>query len=103
LSDKRPTYDLKTIKIFVADPQKRHITESALEDAAKIGYSSKDILQTINRLTSEDFYKTMESEKVKGVMQDVYRFDDEETGYVLYVKVQQNPRHKAIIISFKKK
>ncbi len=51
-------------------------------------------------LDESDFYKTMTSIQIPGLMQDVYR--PRYLGVELYVKVQLSPeRNTAVIISFK--
>jgi len=99
--DQRPTYDLKSIKQKVGYGNYR-VTGTALKTADEIGLDEDDIIHVIeNCLQLRDFYKTMASDKIKGLMQDVYK-----TSYnnmKLYVKIQLGFQgDTVVIISFKK-
>jgi len=98
---KPPTYSLARIKELVA-AGRRVITSTAQCDAGVLGFSESDIEECVQLLLSADFHKSMASDSVKGLFQDVYypRF----RGRRLYVKLQitnlMNGEH-AVVISFK--
>lgn len=74
------------------------IRESALDSALQLGFDHEDIFDCIvHHLDETHFYKTMESVKKKGLMQDVYHITYE--GHRLYVKLQINVN--AVVVSFK--
>jgi hypothetical protein len=74
------------------------LSESALDTALEIGFDQEDVYDcVVNQIEKTHFYKTMESEKKKGLMQDVYHITYQEQR--LYVKLQVNVQ--AVIVSFK--
>ena len=70
-------------------------------DASALGYDSEGIKEVVLALTPRDFHKTMASEQVPGLMQDVYRPRDEALH--LYVKVQVVAVGRTVVVSFKEK
>lgn len=91
------SYPLQLIKGLVKD-KSWFITTSALDAALELGFDEEDIADCIvNHLDETHFYKTMESEKKPGLMQDVYRVSYQE--HRLYVKLQVSLN--AVVISFK--
>ena len=74
------------------------LSESALDTALEIGFDQEDVYDcVVNQIEETHFYKTMGSEKKKGLMQDVYHITYQEQR--LYVKLQENVQ--AVIVSFK--
>lgn len=74
------------------------MTLSAEETALELGFDDEDVYDCIvNHLAETHFYKTMESEKRQGQMQDVYYITYQDQR--LYVKLQVNVG--AIVVSFK--
>jgi hypothetical protein len=74
------------------------LTLPAEDGAMALGFDPDDVYDCIvNFLSETHFYKTMESEKKPGLMQDVYHITYE--GARLYVKLQVNVH--AVVISFK--
>lgn len=75
------------------------LTIEAANTALELGFDDEDVYDCIvNNLEETHFYKTMESEKKAGLMQDVYYITYERRR--LYVKLQVNV--EAVVISFKK-
>jgi Motility quorum-sensing regulator, toxin of MqsA len=70
-------------------------------DASALGYDSGGMKDVVLALTLQDFYKTMASDLIPGLMQDVYRPRDE--GLHLYVKVQVVGGGRAVVVSFKER
>jgi motility quorum-sensing regulator / GCU-specific mRNA interferase toxin len=100
MSERRPTYRLTELQALVR--QGRFVvTTAAADTASRIGFSRVDIVQTVLQLRRADFYKTMPSEKVPGLWQDVYR--PRVSGMELYVKLQVTPSAVAVVISFKER
>ena len=74
------------------------LRESALDAAVEAGFDQDDVYDcVVNHLEETHFYKTMESEKKQGLMQDVYHITYHE--HRLYVKLQVNVQ--AVVVSFK--
>ena len=92
-----PTYDLTEMqaKIKIGHCQ---ITTSALRDASELGFDQVDIYDCACGLTHSDFYKTMPSETVEGVHQDVYKTT--WCDIPIYTKLTYGVARKTVVISF---
>lgn len=68
-----------------------------------MGYMDEEaILDVIEGIQEDDFFKSMPSEKVQNLWQDVYRVTHD--GNLLYIKLQLSVNSKkAVIIQFKEK
>ena len=99
----KPTYSLARIKKLLCNSSSYVITVEAQKGAASLGYmDEEEILDVIEDIQEDDFYKSMPSEKVPSLWQDVYRVTHE--GNVLYIKLQILVNNKkAVIIQFKEK
>lgn len=74
------------------------LTTAARDTIVELDFDDSDVYDCIvNHLAETHFYKTMESEKKAGLMQDVYRITYCEKR--IYLKLQVNVG--AIVISFK--
>lgn len=96
-----PTYALAIVRQLIWEGNYR-LTGSATISAAALGFTRTEVVECILGLRADDFYKTMRSERIPTLMQDVYRPRFE--GYHLYVKLQVQPRSSGqlvMIISFK--
>lgn len=83
-------YDLSDIKKALADRSTRYVTRTARQDAVSLGYASEsDMFQRVQRLESSEIYKTMESVKLPGSWQDVYRTKDGDQE--IYIMVLLSP------------
>jgi hypothetical protein len=68
-----PSYPLDQIKGLMRDGSWM-LTRQAADDALALGFDEQDVYDcVVNYLAGTHFYKTMESEKKPGSMQDVYR------------------------------
>ncbi|MEO7455339.1 MAG: type II toxin-antitoxin system MqsR family toxin [Gemmatimonadaceae bacterium] len=97
-----PTYELALVVALISTPRYR-ITGRAFNEAGELGFDECDIVECVDALKAEHFYKTMEAEKRPGFWQDVYR--TEHGGIPLYVKVQlegENPDELLVVIQFKR-
>lgn len=101
------TYSLKEIKELIkADAYV--VTGSAADSArADFNFDETQILEVVNALSAQDFYKTMEAEKKPELYQDVYKpiLVIGRNKIRAYVKVQIVTIRKgehAVVISFKK-
>ena len=93
-------YNLEEIKELLKSPSTRVITDSSMTRAVRLGYTTReDVVQRVLKVKSSDIYKNMESVKIPGVRQDVYK--STEDGNTLYIKVQKSKIGKGVVISFK--
>jgi motility quorum-sensing regulator/GCU-specific mRNA interferase toxin len=100
-----PTYPLDRIKQLL-DAGACVVTGKAEQDArSELGLARSAVEQCVRALSPSDFYKTMPSEKVPGLYQDVYRpvfrTPFHQGGIEVYCKVQINKQGKAVIVAFK--
>lgn len=93
-----PYYSLKQIQSLISSGESL-ITKTARLDAEYIGYNTEKIYETIKKLSVENFYKSMESNRNPLLVQDVYHFEDIEKDLKLYIKLQI--KENAVVISFK--
>ena len=66
-----------------------------------IGFSETEMVETVLSLDDLNFYKTMPSNNNETIWLDVYHIT--KKGIQLYVKLQESPINKGVIISFKEK
>lgn len=99
--ENKPTHDLDAIKSVFSDTKNLNITGSALRDAAALGYGSEEIIEVIQSIEQGHFYKTMASEKVPSLWQDVYRVPEGELE--LYVKFTSDTVTEFKLLSFKER
>ena len=92
-----PMYDLADMqaKIKIGHCQ---ITTRALRDASELGFDEVDIYDCACGLTHSDFHKTMPSETVEGVHQDVYKTT--WCDVPIYTKLTYGVARKTVVISF---
>lgn len=95
----KATYDLDELKKFI-DKGNFDTTRNCRREYSKLDYSEDAVLEIIGKLQPTDIYKTMPSEKIPDLMQDVYHIKEEEDD--LYIKLQKSScGKKCIIIQFK--
>jgi hypothetical protein len=98
----QPTYDLQQLQQLVGQgPLSRVLTVAATNGAGAMGFSNEQIIEAVLQLTPIHFYKTMESEQVLGLWQDVYHlpFRNKE----VYIKLQMGHNGRAYVVQFKRK
>lgn len=96
-----PTYDLSAIQKAFARADKLTMTFSAIQTQFELGFTDQDVVDTIQALTENDFYKSMPPVKLNfTAWQDVYK--PQFKGIELYIKFQIDFRG-GVIISFKKR
>ena len=96
---RRSYYDLKKLQDLIANPETRHITRTATNDATSLGYSPEEMVDLIMKLQKSNFCKTMEAHDCPGRWQDVYKVND--GSLALYIKIQKGNDESGVIISFK--
>lgn len=96
-----PTYELAEIRSLIAGGF-YWITKSAMDGAFALGFDDQDIRDCVGLLNETHFHKTMPSQKMVGLMQDVYGITYEQKP--IYLKIQIRKARKdvcAVVISFK--
>ncbi|MEK6581352.1 MAG: type II toxin-antitoxin system MqsR family toxin [Nitrospirota bacterium] len=103
MSASKPKYDLSKIKKLLCDSDSYRITVKAHSGAAELGYmDAESIVDVIENIQEDDFHKSMPSEKVPGLLQDVYRVNDGNNK--IYIKLQLSVNgKKVVVVQFKKK
>jgi motility quorum-sensing regulator/GCU-specific mRNA interferase toxin len=102
MAEKRqPTYDLKAFKAAFSRVEKLAVTGTALRSAAALGFGRAEIVETVQTMQREHFYKSMTSYADHRLWQDVYHVPS-AVG-VLYVKFTADVVTKFLLLSFKEK
>lgn len=94
-----PAYALRTLQEAVRRGA-YWITRSAGRGAAELYLDESDIVECVQDLTHEDFFKSMPSEQRVGSFQDVYR--GRYRGFAVYVKLQLSGAGHTVVVSFKR-
>jgi motility quorum-sensing regulator / GCU-specific mRNA interferase toxin len=100
LEKKRPHHDLRTIKSTFCSVESLRITTTALRCVEALGLTLQNVVDIIQRITRQQFHKSMTSIASSAIWQDVYHVKHE--GIVLYVKLTTDA-DGYLIISFKEK
>ncbi len=99
-SGNRP-YDLEAFKAAFSSVKKLAITTTARRSAAALGFSSAEIVATIQTMQREHFYKSMTAYADHRLWQDVYHVPS--PAGVLYVKFTADVVTEFLLLSFKGK
>lgn len=98
---KKPAYELNAIKSAFDNIDTLRMTATAMQGQYDLGFSDQDVVDAIQALTNDDFYKSMAPFHAKFTSwQDVYK--STFNGKDLYIKFQVDSRDE-MIISFKEK
>lgn len=96
------THPLTEIQAQMVSVDTMNLTLSAQGGIRDLGISKEQALEVIRQLAGVDFHKSMDSEKMPGCWQDVYRPWFLATQ--LYVKIGRNDvLAEYVVISFKEK
>ena len=97
----KPTYSLAKFKKLLCKTSSCVISRTARQGAVAMGYMDDDaIIDVVENIQEDEFYKTMPSITMPGLYQDVYYVNDGDK--YLYIKIQIGAKgKKAIIIQFK--
>ncbi len=96
----KPHYDLGTIKADFSAVAGLRMTKSATTCAEALGITLQDVVDIIQGMTREQFYKSMTSYANSAIWHDVYHVAYE--GIVLYVKLTTDAEGY-LVISLKEK
>ena len=105
LMEKRnPHYSLEEIQSLLENEDTRFVTRSSQSTAAELGLSVEDMIEVLQRLRREHFYKSMTSDKNPRIWQDVYHIEADclRGPVIIYAKLQINEK-AGVVISFKEK
>ena len=98
---RKPTYDLDAFKATFDSTEKLAVTGTALRGAAALGYGRAEIVDTIQTMQRNQFYKSMTSYADFRLWQDVYHVPS-SVG-MLYVKFTADAITEFLLLSFKEK
>jgi len=98
---RKPTYDLEAFKVAFNSVNRLAITTTARRTAAALGFSSAEIVETIQTMQREHFYKSMTAYANHWLWQDVYHVPSPVGD--LYVKFTADVVTEFILLSFKGK
>ncbi len=98
---RKPTYDLETFQAAFSSVGKLAITTTARRTAAALGFSSAEIVATIQTMRHEHFHKSMTAYADCTQWQDVYHVPS-SVG-MLYVKFTADVVTEFLLLSFKEK
>jgi motility quorum-sensing regulator/GCU-specific mRNA interferase toxin len=98
---RKPTYDLGALQAAFSSVGKLAITTTARLTAAALGFSSAEIVATIQTMRHEHFHKSMTAYADYTQWQDVYHVPS-PVG-VLYVKFTADVVTEFLLLSFKEK
>ena len=102
MTEKRqPTYDLEAFKAAFSSVERLAVTGTALRSAAALGFGRTEIVETIQTMKREYFYKSMTAYADHRLWQDVYHVPSSVS--VLYVKFTADVLTKFLLLSFKEK
>lgn len=98
----QPTYDLHELQRLIGQgPISSSITKAAEQGARDLGWDKDDIVDAVLELTTQHFYKSMESERMPGLWQDVYHLEFRSKR--LYIKLQLGFDGRAGVVQFKER
>jgi motility quorum-sensing regulator/GCU-specific mRNA interferase toxin len=102
MTEKRqPTYDLAAFKAAFSSVERLAVTGTALRGAAALGFGRAEIVETIQTMQREYFYKSMTSYADHRLWQDVYHVPS-SVG-MLYIKFTADAITEFLLLSFKEK
>src|SRR5262245_36272906 len=100
MEKRKPTYDLESFKSEFCTVERLRMTGTARACAFALGFTLQDVVDVVQAMTRQQFYKSMTSMADVKIWQDVYHVP--HAGYVLYVKLTVDDEGK-LLISFKEK
>lgn len=98
---RKPTYDLEAFKAAFASVDTLHVTGTALQSAAALGFGRREIVATLQTMRRSHFYKSMTAYADHRTWQDVYHVPSEAG--LLYVKFTADVVTEFLLLSFKEK
>ena len=96
---KKPTYDLEAFQEQCSS--KLNATQTALRDAAALGFDDRDIVNVVQTMHRVHIYKSMTPHADSKLWQDVYHVPSDAG--LLYVKFIAETVTEFLLLSFKEK
>ncbi len=100
MEKRKPTYDLEGFRLEFCAVKALRMTRTAQDATLRLGLLREDVVQVVQSMTREHFYKSMTSCDDHRVWQDVYHVPWEDL--VLYVKLTVDELGR-LILSMKEK
>ncbi len=100
MEKKKPHYSLATIKATFVTVRALRITKTATTCAEALDVTLEEVVGIIQRMTREQFRKSMTSDANRAIWQDVYHVP--HAAILLYVKFTTDAEGY-LVISFKEK
>src|SRR5665648_1149997 len=101
MEKRQPTYDLEAFKAAFSSVERLAVTGTALRSAAALRFGRTEIVETIQTIKREHFYKSMTAYADHRLWQDVYHVPS-AVG-VLYVQFTADVVTEFLMVSFKEK
>jgi motility quorum-sensing regulator/GCU-specific mRNA interferase toxin len=98
---RKPTYDLDAFRAAFNSSEKLAVTGTALRSAAALGFGRSEIVDIIQTMRREHFYKSMTAYADHRLWQDVYHVPS--SAGMLYVKFTADVLTEFLLLSFKEK
>jgi motility quorum-sensing regulator/GCU-specific mRNA interferase toxin len=98
---RKPTYDLDAFRAAFNSSEKLVVTGTALRSAAALGFGRSEIVDIIQTMRREHFYKSMTAYADHRLWQDVYHVPS--SAGMLYVKFTADVLTEFLLLSFKEK
>ncbi len=98
---RKPTYDLDAFKTAFNSVEKLAVTGTAVRSAAALGFGRAEIVEKIQTMQREHFYKSMTAFADRRLWQDVYHVPS--PAGMLYVKFTADAVTEFLLLSFKEK
>lgn len=97
----KPTYDLEAFKQTFNNAKNLYMTSTARQSSLALGFDAQEIVDIIQTMRRNHFYKSMTSTQNNQLWQDVYHVPSKAG--MLYVKFSGDIIHQFILLSYKKK
>jgi motility quorum-sensing regulator / GCU-specific mRNA interferase toxin len=91
----KPTYDLESFRSEFSEVGKLRTTRTARDCAFALGMSLQDMVDVVQSMKREHFYKSMTSNHNARIWQDVYHVPFRDL--LLYVKLTVDDRGKLLL------
>ena len=98
---RKPHHDLQAFRATFSVPDALRITRAALQDAFALGFTRPMIVEVVQAMKRENFYKSMTALADNTKWQDVYRVPWGDQ--ILYVKFTEERIIGFLLLSFKEK
>ncbi len=98
---RKPTYDLEAFKARFSSVDGLAVSGSAIKNYIALGFTASDVVDTMQTMRREQFYKSMTAYNDSRQWQDVYHVPS--SAGVLYIKFTADVVTEFRLLSFKEK